>query len=138
MSEEEYRTQVSDLKDDITRIEEDTTKKEAGAEKKIEGDWDVKINDTKEKYDTAVLDLKEAREEASKWVKKRDKLIVEEKSLKTQYDKYLKGKEKALKDLLNDIDGEKKANIKAKDKQIKNLEKKLEKLAEEKLKQQES
>lgn len=137
MSEEEYRTQVSDLKDDITRIEEDTTKKEAGAEKKIEGDWDVKINDTKEKYDTAVLDLKEAREEASKWVKKRDKLIVEEKSLKTQYDKYLKGKEKALKDLLNDIDGEKKANIKAKDKQIKNLEKKLEKLAEEKLKQQE-
>jgi len=137
MSEEEYRTQVSDLKDDITRIEEDATKKEAGAEKKIEGDWDAKINDTKGKYDTAVLDLKEAREEASKWVKKRDKLIVEEKSLKTQYDKYLKGKEKALKDLLNDIDGEKKANIKAKDKQIKNLEKKLEKLAEEKLKQQE-
>ena len=137
MSEEEYRTQVSDLKDDITRIEEDATKKEAGAEKKIEGDWDAKINDTKGKYDTAVLDLKEAREEASKWVKKRDKLIVEEKSLKTQYDKYLKGKEKALKDLLNDIDGEKKANIKVKDKQIKNLEKKLEKLAEEKLKQQE-
>jgi len=137
MSEEEYRTQVSDLKDDITRIEEDTTKKEAGAEKKIEGDWDVKINDTKEKYDTAVVDLKEAKEEASKWVKKRDKLIVEEKSLKTQYDKYLKGKEKALKDLLNDIDGDKKSKIKAKDKQIKILEKKLEKLAEEKLKQQE-
>ena len=137
MSEEEYRTQVSDLKDDITRIEEDTTKKEAGAEKKIEGDWDAKINDTKGKYDVTVIDLKEAKEEASKWVKKRDKLIVEEKSLKTQYEKYLKGKEKALKDLLNDIDGDKKSNIKAKDKQIKILEKKLEKLAEEKLKQQE-
>ena len=109
MSEEEYRTQVSDLKDEITRIEEDATKKEAGAEKKIEGDWDAKINDTKGKYDVAVVDLKEAKEEASKWVKKRDKLIVEEKSLKTQYDKYLNGKEKALKDLLNNIDGEKKS-----------------------------
>ncbi|MBY9004289.1 MAG: hypothetical protein KGD73_09985 [Candidatus Lokiarchaeota archaeon] len=136
MSEEEYRTQVSDLKDEITRIEEDTTKKEAGAEKKIEGDWDAKINDTKEKYDVAVVELKEAKEEASKWVKKRDKLIVEEKSLKTQYDKYLKGKEKALKDLLNDIDQEKKSKIKEKDKQIKILDKKLKKLELEKLKTQ--
>jgi len=135
MSEEEIRTKISDLKDDITRIEEDATKKEAGAEKKIEGDWDDKINSTKEKLDTATVDLKEAKEEASKWTKKRDKLIVEEKSLNKQYENYLKGKEKALKDLLNSIDKEKKDKIKLKDKEIKSLEKKLEKLEEQKLKE---
>jgi hypothetical protein len=134
MSEEEIRTKISDLKDDITRIEEDATKKEAGAEKKIEGDWDEKINNTKEILDVTTTDLNEAKEEASKWVKKRDKLTVEEKSLSKQYDNYLKGKEKALKDLLNKIDKEKKDNIKQKEKEIKSLEKKLEKLEEQKLK----
>jgi hypothetical protein len=135
MSEEEIRTKISDLKDDITRIEEDATKKEAGAEKKIEGDWDDKINNTKEKLDTTTIDLKEAKEEASKWVKKRDKLIVEDKALSKQYENYLKGKDKALRDLLNNIDKEKKDKIKQKEKEIKSLEKKLEKLEEQKLKE---
>lgn len=135
MSEEEIRMQISDKKDDITRIEEDATKKEAGAEKKIEGDWDEKINDTKEKLDTAEINLKEAIENADKWVKAKNRLTVEVKSLKIQNENYVKGKDKALKKLLNDIDKEKVTKIKTLEKDIKSLEKKLEKLEIEKLKQ---
>ena len=135
MSEEKIRTEISDRKDDITRIEEDAAKNEAGAEKKIEGVWDEKINETKTRLDAAEVELKEAIEEADKWVKKRDKLTVEVKSLKIQYDKYIKGKDKDLKDLLISIDKEKKSKIKALEKDIKNLEKKLEKVMDENLKQ---
>ena len=135
MSEEEIRTEISDRKDDITRIEEDAAKKEAGAEKNIEGVWDNKINETKTRLDAAEIELKEAIEEADKWVKKRDKLTVEVKSLKIQYDKYIKGKDKDLKDLLINIDKEKKTKIKALEKDIKKLEKQLEKIMDEKLKQ---
>jgi hypothetical protein len=135
MSEEEIRTEISDKKDDITRIEEDAAKREAGAEKKIEGVWDDKINETKTRLDAAEIELKEAREEADKWVKKRDKLEVEVKSLTKQYDKYIKGKDKDLKDLLTNIEKEKKSNIKDLEKDIKKLEKRLEKVMDEKLKQ---
>lgn len=135
MSEEEIRTEISDKKDDITRIEEDAAKREAGAEKKIEGVWDDKINETKTRLDASEIELKEAREEADKWVKKRDKLEVEVKSLTKQYDKYIKGKDKDLKDLLTNIEKEKKSNIKDLEKDIKKLEKQLEKVMDEKLKQ---
>ena len=135
MSEEEIRTEISDKKDDITRIEEDAAKKEAGAEKKIEGQWDEKINETKTRLDAAEIELKEAKEEAVKWVKKRDKLAVEVKSLSIQYEKYLKGKEKDLKDLLISIDKEKKSKIKSLEKDIKKLEKQLEKAMDENLKE---
>ena len=135
MSEEEIRTKISDNKDDITRIEEDATKKEAGAEKKIEGDWDDKIKETKENLDTSEANLKEATESADKWVKAKSKFTVESKSLKIQYENYLKGKDKALKKLLEDIDKEKKSKIRTKEREIKSLAKKLEKLEAEKLKQ---
>ena len=135
MSEEEIRTEISDKKDDITRIEEDAAKKEAGAEKKIESVWDDKINQTKTRLDAAEIELKEAKEEADKWVKKRDKLLVEVKSLTKQYDNYVKGKDKDLKDLLTNIDKEKKSKIKDLDKDIKKLERQLEKVMDEKLKE---
>ena len=60
---------------------------------------------------------------------------MEVKSLKTQHENYVKGKDKALKKLLNDIDKEKVSKIKTLEKDIKTLEKKLEKLEVEKLKQ---
>jgi hypothetical protein len=135
MAEEEIRTKISDLKDDITRIEEDATKKEANAEKEIEADWDSKIHDTKSNLDTAETDLKEAIEKADVWVSKRNRLTVEVKSLKKEDQNLLKGKDKALKDKLNNIEKEKKSKIKAKEKDIATLEKKLEKLENEKLKQ---
>ncbi|MFX0018702.1 MAG: hypothetical protein ACFFBT_01985 [Promethearchaeota archaeon] len=135
MAEEEIRTKISDLKDDITRIEEDATKKEANAEKEIEADWDSKIHNTKSNLDTAETDIKEAIEKADEWVSKRNRLTVEVKSLKKEHANLLKGKDKALKDKLNNIEKEKKSKIKAKEKDIASLDKKLEKLENEKLKQ---
>ncbi|MFX1269854.1 MAG: hypothetical protein ACFFAK_17990 [Promethearchaeota archaeon] len=135
MAEEEIRTKISDLKDDITRIEEDATKKEANAEKEIEADWDSKIHNTKSNLDTAETDIKEAIEKADEWVSKRNRLTVEVKSLKKEHANLLKGKDKALKDKLNNIEKEKKSKIKAKEKDIASLDKKLEKLENERLKQ---
>ena len=137
MTEEELRIQISDKEDDITRIEEDAAKKEAGAEKEIEADWDADINDTKSKLEVSETDLKEAKEKASEWVSKRDKLINEVNSLSTKLTNLKKGKSKALKKKLNDIENEKNTKIKKFDKEIRTIKNKLKKLEAEKLKQQE-
>ena len=137
MTEEELRIQVSDKEDDITRIEEDAAKKEAGAEKEIEADWDADINETKSKLEVSEVDLKEAKEKASEWVSKRDKLTNEVNSLSTKLTNLKKGKTKALKKKLNNIDNEKNTKIKKIDKEIKAIKNKLKKLEAEKLKQQE-
>ena len=137
MTEEELRIQVSDKEDDITRIEEDAAKKEAGAEKEIEADWDADINETKSKLEISETDLKEAKEKASEWVSKRDKLTNEVNSLSTKLTNLKKGKTKALKKKLNDIDNEKNTKIKKIDKEIRTIKNKLKKLEAEKLKQQE-
>lgn len=137
MTEEELRIQISDKEDDITRIEEDAAKKEAGAEKEIEADWDADINETKSKLEVSETDLKEAKEKASEWVSKRDKLINEVNSLSTKLTNLKKGKTKALKKKLNDIENEKNTKIKKIDKEIRTIKNKLKKLEAEKLKQQE-
>ncbi len=137
MTEEELRIQISYKEDDITRIEEDAAKKEAGAEKEIEADWDVDINGTKSKLEVSEVDLKEAKEKASEWVSKRDKLTNEVHSLSTKLTNLKKGKSKALKKKLNDIENEKNTKIKKIDKEIRTIRNKLKKLEAEKLKQQE-
>ena len=59
MSEQELRSQIADKEDEITRVEEEASKKEASAEKEIEADFDDKINDTKSKLEVGEVDLKE-------------------------------------------------------------------------------
>ena len=137
MTEEELRIQISDKEDDITRIEEDAAKKDAGAEKEIEADWDADINETKSKLEVAEVDLKEAKEKASEWVSKRDKLDKEVNSLSIKFKNLKKGKTKALNKKLSDIENEKKTKIKKIEKEISAIKKQLDKLEAEKLKQQE-
>ncbi|MFX0042102.1 MAG: hypothetical protein ACFE8L_04245 [Candidatus Hodarchaeota archaeon] len=137
MTEEELRIKISDKEDDITRIEEDAAKKEAGAEKEIEADWDADINETKSKLEIAKTDLKEAKEKASEWVSKRDKLDKEVNSLSIKFKDLKKGKTKALNKKLSDIENEKKTKIKKIEKEISAIKKQLDKLEAEKLKQQE-
>jgi len=137
MTEEELRIQISDKEDDITRIEEDAAKKDAGAEKEIEADWDADINETKAKLEVAEVDLKEAKEKASEWVSKRDKLTNEVNSLSTKLTNLKKGKAKALKKKLDGIESEKTTKIKKIEKEIRAIKNKLKKLEAEKLKQQE-
>ncbi|MFX1320979.1 MAG: hypothetical protein ACFFAQ_04960 [Promethearchaeota archaeon] len=137
MTEEELRIQISDKEDDITRIEEDAAKKDAGAEKEIEADWDADINETKSKLEVAEVDLKEAKEKASEWVSKRDKLTNEVNSLSTKLTNLKKGKAKALKKKLDGIENEKTTKIKKIEKEIKVIKNKIKKLEAVKLKQQE-
>ena len=136
MSEQEIRTQISEKEDEITRVEEDASKKEASAEKEIEADYDEKINDTKSKFEVGEVDLKEAIEKSKEWTKKMNKLTVEVSSLKKKLDNLIKGKAKALNKKLDGILKEKKTKIKSYETDIRALRKKLEKLEAEQLKQQ--
>ena len=136
MSEQEIRTQISEKEDEITRVEEAASKKEASAEKEIEADFDDKINDTKSKLEVGEVDLKEATEKSKEWTKKMNKLTVEVSSNKKKYDNLVKGKAKALNKKLDNILKEKKSKIKSYETDIKALRKKLEKLEAEELKNQ--
>ena len=103
MTEQEIRSQIADKEDEITRVEEDASKKDASAEKEIEADFDGKIKDTKDKLDVAEVDFKEATEKSKEWTKKMNKLKVEVASLKKKYDNLVKGKAKALNTKLENI-----------------------------------
>ncbi|TES93680.1 MAG: hypothetical protein E3J90_14225 [Promethearchaeota archaeon] len=136
MTEQEIRTQISEKEDEITRVEENASKKEASAEKEIEADFDDKINDTKSKLEVGEVDLKEATEKSKEWTKKMNKLTVEVSSNKKKYDNLVKGKAKALNKKLDKILKEKKTKIKSYETDIKALRKKLDKLEAEELKNQ--
>jgi len=136
MTEQEIRTQISEKEDEITRVEENASKKEASAEKEIEADFDDKINDTKSKLEVGEVDLKEATEKSKEWTKKMNKLTVEVSSNKKKYDNLVKGKAKALNKKLDNIFKEKKTKIKSYETDIKALRKKLDKLEAEELKNQ--
>jgi len=136
MTEQEIRTQISEKEDEITRVEEAASKKEASAEKEIEADFDDKIKDTKSKLEVGEVDLKEATEKSKEWTKKMNKLTVEVSSNKKKYDNLIKGKAKALNKKLDNILKEKKTKIKSYETDIKALRKKLDKLEAEELKNQ--
>ncbi len=136
MSEQDIRSQISEKEDEITRVEEDASKKEASAEKEIEADFDDKIKDTKSKFEVGEVDLKEATEKSKEWTKKMNKLKVEVASLKKKLDNLIKGKGKALNKKLDGILKEKKTKIKSYEADIRALRKKLEKLEAEQLKEQ--
>ena len=138
MSEQELRSQIADKEDEITRVEEEASKKEASAEKEIEADFDDKINDTKSKLEVGEVDLKEATEKSKEWTKKMNKLNVEVSALKKKHDNLVKGKAKALNKKLDNILKNKKSKIKAFEAEIKTLRKKVEKLEIEQLKNQSS
>ena len=136
MSEQEIRSEISEKEDEITRVEEEASKKEASAEKEIEADFDDKIKDTKSKLEVGEVDQKEAIQKSKEWTKKMNKLNVEVSSLKKKLDNLIKGKAKALNKKLDNILKEKKTKIKSYEADIKALRKKLEKLEAEALKNQ--
>ena len=138
MSEQDIRSQISEKEDEITRVEEDASKKEASAEKEIEADFDDNIKDTKSKLEVGEVDLTEATEKSKEWAKKLKKLTVEVASLKKKLDNLIKGKAKALNKKLDGILKEKKTKIKSYETDIRALRKKLEKLEAEQLKEQAS
>jgi hypothetical protein len=135
MSEEEIRGQISAKEDDITRIEEDASKKDASAEKEIEDQFDLKINETKSKLEEEENLRDEAIEKAAEWANKKKKKIAAAKEESKTLSKLKSDKTKALNDKLKAIESEKKNKIKDIQKEINALIKQLSNLEKAKAKE---
>ena len=125
MSEENIRGQMSAKEDEITRIEEDASKKEASAEKEIEEEFDPKITETQVKLDEEEKLRDEAIEKAAEWTAKKKEQIAAAKVANKMLNTLKSDKEKALNGKLKEIESEKKGKIKEIQGEIKALQKQI-------------
>ena len=137
MSEEYIRGQISAKEDEITRIEEDSSKKDASAEAEIELEFDPKIVEAKAKVDEEEGLRDEAIQKAEEWTQKKKEKIGAAKDANKLHANLKSDKEKALNVKLKEINGEKKTQIKEVQGEIKSLQKQLLALEKEKAKQAE-
>lgn len=135
MSEEYIRGQISAKEDEITRIEEDASKKDASAEAEIEEKFDPKIEASKLKLDEEVSLRDEAIQKAEEWTQKKKEKIASAKLADKEYNELKNNKAKALNAKLKEIESDKKNQIKQVQSEIKVLEKQLVALEKEKAKQ---
>ncbi|MFX1346258.1 MAG: hypothetical protein ACFFBC_09240 [Promethearchaeota archaeon] len=135
MSEEYIRGQISAKEDEITRIEEEASKKDASAEAEIEEKFDPKIEEATAKLNEEEGLRDEAIQKVEEWTqKKKEKIAAAKEANKILVD-LKKDKEKALNEKLKIIDSQKKEQIKRVDGEIKALKKQLLALEKEKAKQ---
>ena len=125
MSEENIRGQISAKEDEVTRIEEDASKKEASAEKEIEEEFDPKIGDAQVKIDEEEKLRDEAIERAAEWTGKKKEKIAAAKDANKMLKTLKNDKEKALNGKLKEIESEKKGTIKEIESEIKTLQKQI-------------
>lgn len=137
MSEEYIRGQISAKEDQITRIEEDASKKDGSAEAEIEEKFDPKIEETKVKVDEEEGLRDEAIQKTEEWTQIKKEKIAAAKSANKLLANLKSDKEKALNVKLKEIDAEKKDQIKEVQGEIKTLQKQLLALEKEKAKQAE-
>ena len=137
MSEEYIRGQISAKEDEITRIEEESSKKDASAEAEIEEEFDPKIVEAKAKVDEEEGLRDEAIQKAEEWTQKKKEKIGAAKDANKLHANLKSDKEKALNVKLKEINGEKKTQIKEVQGEIKSLQKQLLALEKEKAKQAE-
>jgi len=135
MSEEYIRGQISAKEDEITRIEEEASKKDASAEAEIEEEFDSKIDEAKAKVDEEEGLRDEAIQKSEEWTLKKKEKIVAAKEANKILSGLKSDKEKALNIKLKEIENDKKAQIKEVQGEIKNLQKQLIALEKEKAKQ---
>ena len=138
MSEEEIRSQISAREDDITRIEEEASKKDASAEKEIEELFDQKISDANSILEEETSLRDEAIEKAAEWTQKKKEKIGAAKNADKTHSKLKSDKTKALNDKLKAIETEKKNRIKAIQKEINTFKKQLIALEKAKAKEAEA
>ena len=125
MSEENIRGQISAKEDEITRIEEEASKKEASAESEVEAEYDPKITaaEAKLKNEEGLRD--EAIEKAAEWNAKEKEKKAAAKEANKMLNTLRSDKEKALNGKLKEIQGEKKVKVKAIHGEIKVLQKQI-------------
>ena len=132
MSEENIRGQISAKEDEITRIEEDASKKEATAEAEIEAEYNPKIEATQTKLTEEEGLRDEAIDKAAEWTEKKKDKVVAAKAASKELSGLKKDKEKALNVKLKEIEGEKKTKIKEVQGEVKALKKQLSAIEKEK------
>lgn len=132
MSEEHIRGQISAKEDEITRTEEDASKKEAATEAEIETEFDPQIEEgtTKLKEEEGLRD--EAIEKAEEWTQTKKEKVAAAKTASKTLSKLKSDKEKALNSKLKEIATDKKNKIKEIQSEIKSLRKDLATLEKEK------
>ncbi|KKN44714.1 hypothetical protein LCGC14_0690300 [marine sediment metagenome] len=134
MSEEDIRSQISAKEDEITRVEEEASKKDASAEKEVEDEYDPKIAESTTSLSEEEGLRDEAIEKAAEWtIKKKEKRTAAKTASKT-LSNLKSDKTKVLNDKLKAIETEKKNNVKALQKEIRALKKELSNLEKAKAK----
>ena len=96
MSEEHIRGQISAKEDEITRIEEDASKKDASAEKEIEEEFDFRIEEVKMRLGDEIQLRDEAIQQAEEWTQKKKEKIATVKDVEKAFAQLKNLKEKAL------------------------------------------
>jgi len=125
MSEEYIRGQISAKEDEITRIEEDASKREASAEAEIEEEFDPQIEAAQVKLNEEEQLRDEAIQKAEEWTKKKKEKIQSSKAANKTFVKLKSEKAKALLTKLKEIENDKKNQIKNVQSEIKSLNKQL-------------
>ncbi len=125
MSEENIRGQISAKKDEITRVEEEASKDEASAEKEIETEYNLKIQEAETKLNEEEGLRDEAIEKAAEWTTKKKEKIAAAKLANKTLNTLKSDKEKALNSKLKEIEGEKKTKVKEVQGEIKALQKQI-------------
>ncbi|MFX1457709.1 MAG: hypothetical protein ACFFDB_20265 [Promethearchaeota archaeon] len=137
MSEEYIRGQISAKEDEITRIEEEASKKDASAEAEIEEEYDPQLEEAKAKLDEEEGLRDEAIEKAEEWTQRKKQKIAAAKEAKKVFEALKSDKAKALNAKLKEIENDKKTQIKEVQGEIKGLQKQLIALEKEKARQAE-
>ena len=135
MSEEYIRGQISAKEDEITRIEEEASKKDASAEAEIEAEFDLQIEESKAKVDEEEGLRDEAIQKSEEWTQKKKDKIATAKDANKILANLKSDKDKALNVKLKEIENDKKSQIKEVQGEIKTLQKQLIALEKEKAKQ---
>ncbi|MBY8991713.1 MAG: hypothetical protein KGD58_13275 [Candidatus Lokiarchaeota archaeon] len=135
MSEEYIRGQISAKEDEITRIEEEASKKDASAEAEIEAEFDLQIEEAKTKVDEEEGLRDEAIQKSEEWTQKKKEKIATAKDANKIFANLKSDKDKALNVKLKEIENDKKSQIKEVQGEIKTLQKQLIALEKEKDKQ---
>ena len=134
MSEENIRSQISAKEDEITRVEEEASKKDASAEKEVEDEYDPKIAEATTSLSEEEGLRDEAIEKAAEWTQKKKEKITAAKTASKTLSNLKSDKTKALNDKLKSIETEKKSDVKALQNDVKALKKELSNLEKAKAK----
>ncbi|MHA2390697.1 MAG: hypothetical protein ACXAEX_01905 [Promethearchaeota archaeon] len=135
MSEKEIRSQISTKEDEITRIEEEASKKDASAEKEVEEEYNPKIDEARAKLEEEEGLRDVAIDKAAEWTQKKKEKISAAKIASKALANLKSDKTNALNKKLKAIETDKKNQIKEIQKSINALKKELSNLEKAKAKE---